>query len=359
MRKLFRTALERFSYKARFLGSAAAVVGIAAGLNSLFGGGGQPPSPGNFIYANPAQQGQASQTWMDALNRAIPASTGLSSLVTPSLMSTLGAGLNVPTTGLAGLPPQLQAAYSQLGSTDQLYANLLGGAGAQALSTLPQAGISTYLNALDPQQKLHDFLMQQTLEQSGAGQAQRGIQMGGVGQGLSDDAARMFEMDWQNQLLGRQISGLTALERSMAGGSQIGSGDFGASASLMGQVPGALTAGAAAPQSAFGIQSNYLSSLLNSLGGGLQTYGINPLFQLQNQIIPFLNQGAGAGASAFGGALQGYGMQSQNQAAGVEGLMTGLTQLGNSPKLGSWLNSMWGSGTGGGGGTTLDPATIA
>jgi hypothetical protein len=325
-----------------FVGTAAGVIGIASGLNSLFGGGGGAPQPQNYSYYNPVQQGQVAGSWMDSFNQAKGLESGLSGAVSPALLQAIDGGLATPTGSLSALPPQLQQAYGQMGSADQLYAALLGRTGANTLATLPQAGMSTYLNALDPQQALHDRLLHNVLDQSGAGQAQRGIQIGGQGQALSDEAGTNFELNWANQLLGRQVQGLTALEQATNVGSQAGTNTLNASSNMFGQVPGALTGGATAPQAPASLESQFLSTILQQLGGAYQNFGVAPLQQVQNQAIPFLNQGAGAGANAFSGALTGYGINNLNSAYGTQALLQGAKGL-QTTGLGQWLNSMGGS----------------
>lgn len=347
MSRLARALFDRF-YTHAFIGSAAAVVGIAAGLNSMgaFGGGhNSAPDPKNYMYYNPEQQGQAAGSWMDAFTKQSGLESQLSGAVSPQLLKLLQGGMNTQNPALSGLPPQLQGAYGNIGSADQLYAQMLGRHGSDALSTLPQAGMSTYLRSLDPNNALHDQMLHGVMERSGAGQAARGIQIGGMGQGMSDEAGTNFEMDWSNQLLGRQVQGLSALEKAYGTAGQTGTNMLDASANMWGQVPGALSGGAGADFAPGLMQSDFLSTLLGRLGGGMQQFGINPLAQVQNQAIPFLNQGAGAGANAFSGGLNAFNANTGIGATGMESLLTGMKGLSTS-NLGSWLNSM-GHGSGG------------
>jgi hypothetical protein len=294
------------------------------------------------MYYNPEQSSMASNACGAANTTAQGLENNLTSATASPILSQLMQALQTPTSGLQGLPPQLQQAYGGMANTDQLYAALLGRTGANALTTLPQAGMSTYLNALDPQNALHDKLLSSVLEQSGAGQAQRGIQIGGQGQALSDEAGSNFEMNWANQLLGRQVQGLTALEQATNTGAQAGTNTLNASSNMFGQVPGALTGAATAPQAPASLQSQFLSSILQQLGGAYQTYGVGPYQQIQNQAIPFLNQGAGAGANAFAGANTAYNLNNLNSAYGTQALLGGAKQLQTS-NLGNWLNNMGGS----------------
>lgn len=343
MSNLARALFERF-YTYRFLASAAAVVGIAGGLNSMgVFGGNHAPSPQNYMYYNPQQQGEAAGSWMDSFNTQTGLENQLSGAVSPQLLNLLRGGMNTQNPALGSLSPQLQQAYGGMASADQLYAQLLGGTGTNALTQLPQAGMATYLRSLDPQNAMHDQMLHGVMERSGAGQAQRGIQIGGQGQAMSDEAGTNFEMDWSNQLLGRQVQGLSALEKAFGTAGQTGTNMLDASSNMMGMVPGALSAGAGSAYAPNLLQSNYLSTLLQQMGGGMQQFGINPLAQVQNQAIPFLNQGAGAGANAFSGGLNAFNSNTQMGATGMESLLTGMKGLSTS-NLGSWLNSVGGSG---------------
>ena len=221
MSNLLRKLLKRFEYRTDFVATAAAVIGIAGGLNSLFGGNSAPGS-GNYIYSNPFQQENASIDWVNAENQARSGTGQLTGSVQQPILQALQRALGTSSSGLDALPQQLRQAYGGIANTDQLYASLLGQTGAGALRDLPAAGISTYLNSLDPQNALHDKLRQSVADTSGAGQAQRGIEIGGVGQGMSDQANTNFELDWSNQLLGRQVQGLTALEQAFGSAGQTG-----------------------------------------------------------------------------------------------------------------------------------------
>lgn len=351
---LLRALLERVAQPSKFLASAAAVVGIAGGLNSMFGSHDSAPNPNSYIYTNPAQQAQASTDWMSLMGQlygqdgAGGSVGGFAGMVNPSIMSGLQRGLATDTRGLSTLGPMLQQSYGNIANADSIWASLLGQNAQNTMGTLNQAGIGTYLNALDPQQALHDRMQHDVIESSRAGQSARGIAMGGVGQGLEDQAVGNFNIDWQNQLLGRQVQGLTSMENAMSAGGQIGQNNAMAGIGLLGQIPSAQTGMASAPLAAPGIDMNFLNSLISGYGGMFQNTQVAPFLQGQNQIIPFLAGGQGAGANALNGANTAYGINQQNSATGMEALLTGLSGAGKAP-IGQWINSMWSKPSGGGG----------
>lgn len=105
-----------------------------------------------------------------------------------------GAGVD---NGLAGL---LTGLYSLLANKpDPARSNELWGAGRDVFNL-----------ARDPQNALHDRTQQQVVEGARAGQTARGVAMSPYGAGLEGDAIRNFNIDWQNNLLGRSVSGLNS-----------------------------------------------------------------------------------------------------------------------------------------------------
>ena len=64
--------------------------------------------------------------------------------------------------------------------------------------------------SMDPQQALYNQLLQQTTDQTRAGETARGLAMSPVGQQLESNALNQFNIDWQNQQLNRQIAGANA-----------------------------------------------------------------------------------------------------------------------------------------------------
>lgn len=64
--------------------------------------------------------------------------------------------------------------------------------------------------SMDPQQALYNQLLQQTTDQTRAGEAARGLAMSPIGSQIESNALNQFNIDWQNQQLNRQIAGANA-----------------------------------------------------------------------------------------------------------------------------------------------------
>jgi hypothetical protein len=200
-------------------------------------------------------------------------------------------------------------------------------------------------SAFDPQSALYARTVQQLQDQTRAGQEARGIAMTPYGAGLENQAMSNFNIDWQNQQLQRQISGLGAGVGAYGAGSQIA----GAGAGLMAGAPGQYLNASAMPYNAFqNIGQGQLGALggLSTLAG--QAQGMQNL-PLQNYLA-YLQTGNQAGGVANQNALaqlaqQNQGFQ-QNQIMGGQ-LGSALTGLGK-----GWgpATQQWGFGGGSYGG---------
>lgn len=343
-----------FMRKAHFLGAAAAIVGIAGGIDSLTGGN-DAPSSGNYIYSNPHDASWASNFWKNALARQDTTNRSWSNATQNPLMDALMGAIKTQAPGISTLGPRLGETYGKLAGADAMYADILGGAGGDALSSLFGAGKQVWNTSLDPQGKLHDKILQSLLDTSGSRQAARGIQMSGVGQGIDDQLTRDFELAWSNELLGRQVQGLTAMEQAMGAGSQIGGQNFAGASDFYGRSADAMIAEAMAPYTASGLTPQWLASLVGGLNPAWQGTQVQPFQQMQNQIVPFMYQGNGAGQNAWQADMNAFNTNNSNRATGWESLMTGLGELGNADW--GWLGNLGGGQSGGGGGSWTAPNT--
>lgn len=105
-----------------------------------------------------------------------------------------------------GNPFQNTAQNASMVAGQQAY-----GAGGQAISqgNNMYSGANAVMNtAFDPQQTLYNKLQQQNTDQTNANEAQRGITMSPYGAGVANESNKNFNIDWQNQQLQRQESGL-------------------------------------------------------------------------------------------------------------------------------------------------------
>jgi hypothetical protein len=223
------------------------------------------------------------------------------------------------------------AAGSQYGN---LGTQLQGAAGQEfgAQQGLMNAGQQLYQTSLDPQNALYNRTVQQLQDQTGATNSMYGLGSSGAGAGVANQALGNFNIDWQNQQLQRQATGLQGYgaavgQAGQAAGQGGALGGAGAGYTLQGgQTPYTAAQGIAAQPGALG--STY-GQYLNQ-----NVYG--PAQGIQGQAIPYMNYGQGA---------QSVPYQAQMQGAGAAGALTsqGINALGNNPQVQSSLGSAFGN----------------
>ncbi len=272
-------------------------------------------------------------------------------LVDPQLQAAYMSMLGIDRSGIAPAGMEAGGQYGDLASLSQLFSGMLGGQAQGDIAqqnALRQAGGQTYQAGQDPQNQLHDYMRQQAVDASRAATSARGIGMGANAAGLENDATRNFEMNWQNQQLGRQLAGLQGMTGAnqaanqtgaMAGMDLQGSMGFGA------QAPGFTMASAMAPvqaqQTAFQLPMDW-ANLFS------QAEAQNVLGQQQgvmNSIYPYLGmaaQGQQAQYNAYmGHDIQRNNMQQQSQYGMWGGGQSGTnTMQGNQSGAGNPMNWM-------------------
>lgn len=207
-----------------------------------------------------------------------------------------------------------QNAYGQ-GSTLANYAQ--GG--------LPAA--SSVLNtAMDPQGALYNRSLQQTQDQIGAFLARSGLTDSGAGGKIASDALNNFNIDWQNQQLGRQTQGLGAYNTavSSAGNNMQGAAGLqsgGANAAAQGAATYAQ--GAALPAQTYQQLGSTNLSNLNAVGNAAQMYG-----NLQGTGANLQMSGNAAGNNAYNSNLANILGYSQNYGNSINSLGQMSGQIG-------------------------------
>jgi hypothetical protein len=254
--------------------------------------------------------------------------------------------------GQQSLAAQLDA-YNKYGSPYQNAANVAGqqyGSLGNNLTNasnlqfgqqqgLINAGQQVYNTAFDPQNALYNRTVQQLQDQTGATNSMYGLGSSAAGAGVANQALGNFNIDWQNQQLQRQLSGLqgygSAIGQAGQAAAQGGAlGAAGAGYTLQsGQLPyqvGQELGGAPAQ-----IGQNYGNYLQNT------TYG--PAQGFQQQAIPYMNAGIGAQAVPY---------QAQQQGAGAAGALAGqaVQGLGNAYQNAGSFGNLFGGTTGSFGG---------
>lgn len=277
------------------LGTVGSIIGIASGVNSLtggdlFGSGGGGGGAGAYV---PTGRGAADTMWQ-------------------TILSQLGANVGQQ----AGtITPGVQAGYAatqpggMYGNLSQIFGQRYGGAleneAAQQMrnqGVLQDAGVQAWLTSLDPQNALRNQIQQQVTDASRAGTSARGIGMSGQAAGIENQDVSNFLLNWENNQLARQLSGLQGLGGAMQGAGQQASG---AGRDLTGAA-GLYNTGALFPFQMANAYTGAMSPISQQYGGILQS------------IIPYLNFGNQASQNAF-----------QQQQVGLNNLTTGLGQLGN------------------------------
>lgn len=135
------------------------------------------------------------------------------------------------------------------------------GAGQNLVNTsVPYANMIAQ-TAFDPQQQLYNLTQNQTQQQINAQNAASGVGATPYGAGVADQALANFNINWQNQQLGRQAEGASALQ-SLAGTAQTGAG-------LMSGAPTTLSQTSSIPYATYsGIGTGQDTALSNLLGIG-------------------------------------------------------------------------------------------
>jgi hypothetical protein len=208
--------------------------------------------------------------------------------------------------------------------------NALGGLGTASMlgSQVPAmlGGANALMtNAFDPQNALYNRTAQQVSDQTGAYLANSGVGNTPYGAGVFGQNMNNFNIDWQNNLLQREIAGSGA-----AGGLWQGAGNLGT---------GAFNLGANAAQSGSGFGSlpwqtynNVNAQPLSLLSQGSQ-YGQNAAAIPQQQAgdwLQYLQAATGANQAATTAAMdqikasQQFG---QNIGSGLQGIGQGIGDL--------------------------------
>jgi hypothetical protein len=237
------------------------------------------------------------------------------------------------------------AAFSAMAGANNA-ASYAGGVSSDYYNTgqnLVQSGQSitpyaqqVFQTSMDPQGQLYNWLQNQNMQQTNAQNAASGVGTTPYGASVADQSNMLFNINWQNQQLQRQIAGLQA----GAGALQTGAGIESTGLGLESQAPSLEASISAIPYST---QSNITGTNLSDLATGTNIGNIpitdliallsgqNYTNQVANQTSQVgLQQSAlsmqqlagliGGGSSLAGGLLGGTG-------TGLSGLGSGLGML--------------------------------
>lgn len=335
---------------------------------SLFGGGsssqGSSTGQTGSMYV-PTGLGTADAQWQANSGVNQNQLNGFAGQVDPNIASAYQQLGNI------NYQPYLQASqqagqqYGQLSNTIGQYGGQMAGQAANDFGqqqALQQAGQSVYQMGMDPQQALYNRTQQQITDQSAASNSMYGLGSSGQGAALQNQANENFNIDWQNQQLARASQGLQGMtSANQAAGAQgtLGSAALQQSAGYYGQQPGYTQQAGSIPlsaqQSAAGQGFTNAQNYSTALGAAMAPYN-----QQQNQNIPYMNYGSGAGSNAFQNTLAGNA--ANNAALTQAGAALGNTnwsQLSNMfGGAGSGTNNLANAGYGGYGTSGSDGAIL-
>lgn len=283
-----------------------------------------PGTSGGQSYYVPTGLPGADQGWQN-INGMLQNYYGGSA---PYIAQQAGGTLSNATQGASQYGPAYQNAANAAG---QSYGNLAQGANSQAgldfatQQQLLNAGQNVYQTALDPQNALYNRTAQQLQDQTGATNSMYGLGSSGAGAGVANQALSNFNIDWQNNQLQRQTQGLQAYGQAAGAAGQYGTTGM----QNMASIPGYQLAAGQTPYSTNQSIATAPFGLLNQYSGSLSQGVFGPGEGVQNQAIPYMNNGQGAQAvpyqnaynnsQALGGALgsaaQGIGNSIQNSNA--------------------------------------------
>lgn len=272
---------------------------------------------GNFFNPNSAGPSWNQDITMNALNNPMTGAMTTSAQNAGNLSGQNAAGFEkgAIATGQGGLDilSNLSNLMPQIGS-NPFSSAMVQGAGTGG-SMLQQAGANAFgqggafsgqapnavgasnavLNtAFDPQNALYDKTRLNVTDQMGSYLANSGLTSSGEGAKIAGDTLNNFNIDWQNNQLGRQLSGLQSYTGGMAGaGNTLNTG-----ANLQTQGAGNFAGGAAMPYLA---QNQTVTDQLGQLSsaGGVGAAGGNILGQAGNLGNAAVSGTANAGALPY------------------------------------------------------------
>jgi len=315
--------------------------GLAAGIGGSLVTGLMSPSvsgAGSSYYV-PTGLPQADQIWqglLDSLGDSYYANAN------PQNQIALGAE-NAGINAANQYGPQYQNAANSAAGT---YAGLAGVLNNQANAnfgtqqSLLDAGQNVYSMGLDPQNALYNRTAQQLRDQTGATNSMYGLGSSAAGAGVANQALSNFNIDWQNNQLSRALQGLQGYGQAAGV-----AGQYGELASNQAQAaPGYALLSGQLPYTTAQTIAATPGSLASTYGQYLNSNLYGPAEGIQNQIIPYMNNGQGAQAVPFQAQSAGAGAAGSLVSQGIQGLGTAYQNAGSWGNLFNGTTGSFGSG---------------
>jgi hypothetical protein len=268
--------------------------------NALFGGGGSSGGYQGGSYL-PPNLTQAANTELGLIPQI--GANNLYQQVLPNAQGTVYGAMYSPYYGQA-LSGAQQAAQAGMWQGSQA-ANAAGQLYGQ-MSQIPWLQNQLVQSAFDPQSQLYSYLQAQNANQVNADLAARGLGMSGAGAQIAAQQNQLFNQNWQNNLLNRQLAGVRGVDALNQSAGRLGA--VGASIGTQGM--NLMSQSAAMPYQTQLNSANSLLGMLNSLGQMGQQANV----PIQQQISDYnAYQGLGDPRSQLGQqdqlnkAAQGFG----------------------------------------------------
>lgn len=177
------------------------------------------------------------------------------------------------------------------------------------------AGLQTLQTGFDPQSALYNRSYQQNLDQQNAINAMNGVSGSPYAAGVTGDSVRNFNIDWQNQQLGRQIQALGAYDSAASTAA-------GNVSNLASGAQSALNSGLTTGQN---LLNNGLTTGQSLLNNGINT-GVGAFSTLANDAGSLATTGSNLGTAGLNtmatAAQLPYDLWLQQQQAGLGALGT-------------------------------------
>lgn len=250
-------------------------------------------------------------------------------------------GLNDPyAAGVQAAGNQAGQQYGQLGQQGMAASSALN---QGAMNLLPY--VSQVENtAMDPQNALYNRTLSQVQDQAGVTNAQTGVGTSPFGAGVMNSANRNFNIDWQNNQLGRQATGMGAAVQGLAGAGNA----MGQAQNIGDAATGDTLASGTTPQQAYLANIGNKMNVLNNYG----TSQTNANAQSQTAVGDFMSyMGQGEQQANVQQNLNQTNYQNELAQQAAQNQMWGNIASGGASGLLSAFSGGGGSATGGVSGT--------
>lgn len=333
----------------QWIGAASLALGAYNTFANSGGGGGGPSysggSGGAPLYVPSGLPG-ADQQWQQLLSQLLQNQGNVQQQTTDPYWQSFQDQMRVSPTGFLQGANVAGAESSLAGDQAVNAGHMLTGRAPQDFASadaLRGAGQQSFMASMDPQNALYNRTLQQIQDQSRASSSAHGVGMGGYGAGVENKAVGDFNIDWQNNALSRMLAGLSGYAGASGAAdrtSAMGGADLSGAQQFYNQAPGLYMNWGQIPYNAQMQTAQVPQQAASQYAGNINSTVQTPLASFQQSIIPYMNQGIGAGNYAGNLGMQQQQFGATQNAYNTQALLSGgaaANQAYNTP--GSWLNS--------------------